>query len=83
MKFPLIYTDVCLKSVFVNLTLSRNTHRRSSVSSERGTATDEPEMYLRHPPVSVIVQSPAVCNESHEVCRAVPRSAFTRIKRHK
>jgi hypothetical protein len=66
-----------LKNIFGYLTLRCHSVRRSVVNSGRGTARDEPQMFLRHPPLSMFVQSPAVCNESHEVYHAVPRIAFT------
>jgi hypothetical protein len=42
------YTELCLKHVFENLTLSRKAPRRSVVNSARGSSRVKPEISLRY-----------------------------------
>jgi len=46
------YTDLCLKHVFENLTLSPKALRRSIVNSARGSPRGKPEICLRYRPFS-------------------------------
>jgi len=42
------YTELCLKHVFENLTLSRKAPRRSIVNSARVSSRGKPEICLRY-----------------------------------
>jgi hypothetical protein len=66
MKFPLIYANLRLKN-FSDVSPSAARQLVLSVeNSLRGAVKDEPVMRLRHPRVSVLVQSPVAYNKSHE-----------------